>query len=76
MKRLFGRRAGLFVESMNGADFHRGSTLRQAQASGKGQESPARTVPEENASRAGGLRPVVGSGKKGTRAANGRPPKT
>jgi hypothetical protein len=46
------------------------ATRRQARASDKGQVSPAPTVPEENASRAGGLRPAAGSGKKGICAVN------
>jgi hypothetical protein len=55
---------------------HAMATRRQVKANGKGQESPAPTVPETEASRAGGLRPAAGSGKKGTRATKGHPPKT
>jgi hypothetical protein len=55
---------------------HGMNTRRQAQANDKGQESPAPVVPEEKASRAGGLRPAVGSGQKCTRVSPRHPPKT
>jgi hypothetical protein len=55
---------------------HGMTTRRQAQASDKGQESPAPVVLEEKASRAGGLRPAVGSGQKGTRVSPRHHPKT
>jgi hypothetical protein len=55
---------------------HPMATKRQVKSNGKGQESPTPTVPETEASRAGGLRPAAGSGKKGTRVTKGHPPKT